>query len=154
MNQILPNLTLYPFISDRFILTMMKFLIVDDDLVSRKYLHGILRQHGYCDIAVNGKEAVEYVRLSIQNQDVYDLIFLDIMMPEMDGDETLEVIRNIEEKAEISTGQGAKIAMISALNDKKNILTSFSKGCEYYLVKPVHQDKIQEIVNEVSSPVL
>ena len=130
----------------------MKILIVDDDLVSRKYLHGILRRYGYCEIAANGKEAVEYVRASIERKDPYDLVFLDIMMPEMDGDETLEVIRNMEEKAEISSGQGAKIAMISALNDKKNILSSFSKGCEYYLVKPVHHEKIKEIMEEVTSP--
>ncbi len=127
----------------------MKILIVDDDLVSRKYLHGILRKYGYCEIAANGKEAVEYFRLSIENNDPYDIVFLDIMMPEMDGDETLEIIRKIEEDSQIATGQGAKIAMISALNDKKNILSSFSKGCEYYLVKPVHQDKILEIMNDI-----
>ncbi len=130
----------------------MKILIVDDDLVSRKYLHGILRRYGYCEIAANGKEAIEYFELSIQKKEPYDMVFLDIMMPEMDGDETLEMIRKIEEEAEIAAGQGAKIAMISALNDKKNILSSFSKGCEYYLVKPVHHDKIQEIMEEVDSP--
>ncbi|MBU2515474.1 response regulator [bacterium] len=132
----------------------MKILIVDDDLVSRKYLHGILRRYGYCEIAVNGKEAIEYFELSIKKKDPYDMVFLDIMMPEMDGDETLEMIRKIEEDAEIASGQGAKIAMISALNDKKNILSSFSKGCEYYLVKPVHHDKIQEIMEEVTSPTI
>lgn len=79
------------------------------------------------------------------------MVFLDIMMPEMDGDETLELIRKLEEEAKIASGQGAKIAMISALNDKKNILSSFSKGCEYYLVKPVHHEKIQEIMEEVTA---
>jgi two-component system chemotaxis response regulator CheY len=129
----------------------MKILIVDDDLISRKYLHGILRKYGSCEIAANGKEAVEYYKMSIASKTYYDIVFLDIMMPEMDGDETLEVIRKLEEAAEISTGQGARIAMISALNDKKNILSSFSKGCEYYLVKPVHHEKIQEIMDDVGS---
>lgn len=126
----------------------LKILIVDDDLISRQYLYGILRRYGKCEIAVNGKEAIECVKLSIDNNDLYDVVFLDIMMPVMDGDETLELIRKIEEDAEIVSGQGTRIAMISALNDKKNILTSFSKGCEYYLVKPVHHKKIQEIMSE------
>lgn len=128
-----------------------KILIVDDDLVSRKYLHGILRKYGTCEIAANGKEAVECCKVSIESKDLYDMIFLDIMMPEMDGDETLEVIRKLEEEAKIASGQGAKIAMISALNDKRNILSSFSKGCEYYLVKPVHHHKIQEIMEDLDS---
>lgn len=130
----------------------MKILIVDDDLVSRKYLHGILRRYGYCEIAANGREAIDYVKLSIEDNEPYDMVFLDIMMPEMDGDETLEMIRKIEEEAKIASGQGSKIAMISALNDKKNVLSSFSKGCEYYLVKPVHHNKIQEIMEEIMSP--
>lgn len=129
----------------------MRILIVDDDLVSRKYLHGILRKYGYCEIAANGKEAVEYFDTGLKSNTPYDMIFLDIMMPEMDGDETLEKIRCIEEDANIESGQGAKIAMISALNDSRNILASFSKGCEYYLVKPVPHEKIQEIMREVIS---
>jgi two-component system, chemotaxis family, chemotaxis protein CheY len=127
----------------------LKILIVDDDLISRKYLHGILRKFGSCDIAVNGKEALEFFKIAIKNKDLYSIVFLDIMMPEMDGDETLRLIRELEEKADIDTGQGAKVAMISALNDKKNVLASFSGGCEYYLVKPVHHHKIEEIVTEI-----
>lgn len=127
----------------------LRILIVDDDLISRKYLHGILRKYGSCEIAANGKEAVEYFKMSLASKTFYDIVFLDIMMPEMDGDETLEQIRKLEEATRIASGQGAKIAMISALNDKKNILSSFAKGCEYYLVKPVHHEKIQEIMNEV-----
>ncbi|MBU3916266.1 response regulator [bacterium] len=129
----------------------MKILIVDDDLVSRKYLHGMLRKYGYCEIAVNGKEAVEYFSQGIKSGVPYNMVFLDIMMPEMDGDETLEIIRKIEEDSGIAAGQGCKIAMISTLNDKKNILSSFSKGCEYYLIKPVQYKKIIEVMEEVIS---
>lgn len=129
----------------------LKILIVDDDLISRKYLNGILRQYGRCDIAANGKEAIEYIEMSLEQQQLYDIVFLDIMMPEMDGDETLVQIRQIEDEARIAAGQGVKIAMISALNDKKNILSSFSKGCEYYLVKPVHHEKIREIMEELGN---
>lgn len=129
----------------------LKILIVDDDLISRKYLHGILRKYGSCDIAVNGKEAVEYFKLGIAIKEPYDIVFLDIMMPEMDGDETLKLIRKLEEEADIAAGRGAKVAMISALNDKKNVLASFSSGCEYYLVKPVHHDKINEIMMDIES---
>ncbi len=127
----------------------MKILIVDDDLVARKYLYNIVKDYGYCEIAVNGLEAVEYFQLEMKDETPYDVVFLDIMMPIMDGDETLEKIRNIEEEKGIVTGHGAIIAMVSALSDRKNVLSAFAKGCEYYLIKPVQQNEVFEMMDEI-----
>ncbi len=127
----------------------MRFLIVDDDLTNRKLLHTMLEDIGHCDIAVNGKEAVEYFLISFNEKDFYDVIFLDIKMPVMDGHETLKRIRSIEEENEIFVGAGVKVVMVTALGDKQNILSAFHEGCEYYLVKPFQQKKLFELLEEM-----
>ncbi len=127
----------------------MKFLIVDDELTNRKLLNSMLEDVGDCDIAVNGKEAVEYFENSLKEKDFYDVVFLDIKMPVMDGHETLKRIRVIEEENGIFIGNGVKIVMVTALGDKQNILSAFHEGCEYYLVKPFQQAKLFELLEEM-----
>ena len=63
----------------------MKILIAEDDFTSRLLLLTLLKNYGPLDIAVNGKEAVEAARVALEAGKPYDLICLDIMMPEMDG---------------------------------------------------------------------
>ncbi len=75
----------------------MKTLIVEDDFTSRVLLQEVLKRDGTVHIAVNGKEAVDAVRAAMDAGEPYDLICLDIMMPEMDGYEALKEIRAIEE---------------------------------------------------------
>ena len=68
----------------------MKTLIVEDDFTSRLLLQEILKRFGEIHIAVNGKEAVAAVRSAMDAGVPYDLICLDMMMPEMDGREASE----------------------------------------------------------------
>ena len=120
----------------------MKVLIVEDDFTSRSVLLNILRPLADCDVAVNGEEALTAFRIAVQNKAPYDLILLDIMMPEKDGQQVLKEIRQIEEKNGILGLDGAKIIMITALSDSENIMTSFRYQCEAYLVKPVRADQL------------
>ncbi len=120
----------------------MKTLIVDDDFTSRKLLLKMLSGYGSCEVAVNGKEAVEAYKLALEEKEAYDLICLDIMMPEMDGQQVLKEVREIEHSRGINGLDGVKIIMTTALNDFKNIKKSFREQCEAYLVKPIEKEKL------------
>ncbi len=122
----------------------MKTLIVEDDFTSRLLLQQILLKWGQAHIAVNGKEAVEAVRIAMESGDPYNLICLDIMMPEMDGQEALKHIRKLEEDCCILSYQGAKIIMTTALGDMKNVNNAFHGLCDAYLVKPIDKKKLVE----------
>ncbi len=74
----------------------MRILIAEDDFIGRKVLQTYLQQHGTCDIAINGMEAVDLFLRAKKEGKPYDLICLDIMMPIMDGIAVLKTIRNIE----------------------------------------------------------
>ena len=120
----------------------MKILIAEDDFVSRKVMLGHLSQYGDCDVAIDGIEAVQAITSAIESDVPYDLVFLDIMMPNMDGQEALTCIRNLESENGISLGDGAKVAMSTALSDAHNVLKAFNGQCEAYIVKPVTREKI------------
>ncbi len=122
----------------------MKCLIVEDDFAARRLLQRYLSSHCDCDIAVDGNEAIEAFRQATDEKEPYDLICLDIMMPNMNGHEALKAIRQIESEHGINGLDGVKVIMTTALGDPKNIMGAFREGCEAYIVKPVEKDKLLE----------
>lgn len=121
----------------------MRTLIVEDDFTSRRILQKFLEPYGETNIAVNGQEAVEAFRMAMEEGNVYDLICLDIMMPEMDGHQVLDEIRGIEEKHGVEIGGGVKIIMTTALVDSDNVLKSFKGMCDAYMTKPVDREELE-----------
>jgi two-component system, chemotaxis family, chemotaxis protein CheY len=115
----------------------MKTLIVEDDFTSRLFLQTFLSRYGVCHIAVNGKEAVEAFRVANDNELPYDLICMDIMMPEMDGKEAVRQVRAQEEARGILSHHGVKIVMTTAVTDLKEVVQSFQQLCDAYLFKPI-----------------
>jgi CheY-like chemotaxis protein len=120
----------------------MKTLIVEDDFTSRLLLQEILKSFGPLHIAVNGQEAVDAVKIALEAKEHYDLICLDIMMPEMDGHEALKQIRDMEMANGIYSKNGAKIMMVTALGDMKNATTAFYNLCDVFLPKPIQKAKL------------
>ena len=118
----------------------MKILIADDNLTCRKLLKKYLSDHGNCDIAVDGSMAIKAVRNALSKSDPYDLICLDIEMPNMNGQETLIAIRQAEAELDIAGLDCSKVIMTTVCDDKENILTAFRNGCEVYLIKPIEKD--------------
>ncbi|MEA3226399.1 MAG: response regulator [Planctomycetota bacterium] len=120
----------------------MKCLIVEDEFTARKLLQVYLSDYGDCFVAVNGREAVQAFREALEEGQPYDLICLDIMMPEMDGHEALKLIRQIESERGIAGLDGVKVIMTTALDDSKNVMGAFRGGCEAYVVKPVAKENL------------
>jgi len=129
----------------------MRTLIAEDDFTSRLLLQSFLSRYGECHVAVNGKEAVESFRLSLENGRRYDLVCMDIMMPEMDGQAAVCGIRALEESAGFLSTSGSKIIMITALDDVKNVVTSFKALCDAYIFKPVD---IAQLLTQLKSMAL
>ncbi|MEI7846018.1 MAG: response regulator [Chloroflexota bacterium] len=117
----------------------MKTLIVEDDFTSRLLMQQMLKDFGQVLVAVDGQEAVEAVRLALQNGEPYDLICLDIMMPGLDGQQALTVIREMEADRDILPGQGVKIVMTTSLADLENKARAFVNQCDGYLTKPIYK---------------
>ncbi|MGE5458472.1 MAG: response regulator [Methanococcaceae archaeon] len=127
----------------------MRTLIVEDDFISRLVLQKMLSPISGCDIAINGKEAVGAFSLALAEGNPYDLICLDIMMPEMDGRAALKIIRQQEKDMEIAPQREVKIIMTTALDTPKEVIDAFySGGCTSYLVKPIIKKKLFDMIKE------
>jgi two-component system chemotaxis response regulator CheY len=128
----------------------MKTLIVEDDFISRTILKKILAPYGICDTVVNGKEAVDAFSIAKAEGAPYELICLDIMMPEMDGREALRRIRQKEKESGIQPKKEVKIIMITALDTPKEVIEAYYKGgCSSYIVKPIQKAKIIENIKDL-----
>ncbi len=121
----------------------MKCLIAEDHLLSRRILKEMLSSQFDCDIAVNGQEAIDSFQLAHESKRPYDVIFMDIMMPVVDGLEALLCIRTIERKMGIPHGMAVKVVMTTALDDPHTVVKSFNE-CEAdaYIVKPLSRHKL------------
>jgi two-component system, chemotaxis family, chemotaxis protein CheY len=119
-----------------------RVLLAEDDFASRLLLQTFLSRYGECHIAVNGREAVEAFRSALEQGQSYDLICMDIMMPEMNGREAVRQIRALEAAHGIFSSFGAKIIMTTAMNDIKEVIRCYQELCDAYLVKPIDLIKL------------
>ncbi|NCC23859.1 MAG: response regulator [Deltaproteobacteria bacterium] len=121
----------------------MKILIVEDDFIGRKVLQNLLAPYGEVDIAMDGKEGMQAFELAHAERAPYELICLDIMMPNMDGHEALKNIRIREQEMGVEPASEAKIVMTTALDDPRNVFEAYYQGgATGYLAKPINRDKL------------
>ena len=124
----------------------MKILIVEDSYVARSLLHELLQQYGTVDVTSNGQDAIEQLKNGWREQQPYDLLFLDIMMPQINGHQVLNYLRREEKK---QAQQVSRVVMTSALNDSKNVLECFREGADCYLTKPIKPSKVKQILEDL-----
>ncbi len=108
----------------------MKILVVEDEPTLNKIIAKRLKIETYSvDCAFNGKEALEYLDAA-----EYDLLIVDIMMPEMDG---LTLVKKIREK-----GGRVPVLFLTALDSTQDKVTGLDSGGDDYLVKPFEFDEL------------
>ncbi|NNG01936.1 MAG: response regulator, partial [Desulfobacteraceae bacterium] len=117
----------------------IQILLAEDNLVNQKLAKMMLGKAGYkVDVAVNGKEAVERYA---STPDAYDLIFMDIQMPEMDGKRAAKTIREMgfdDIPIVAMTAQAMK-------GDREKCLDA---GMNDYITKPIKREVVFEILEK------
>ncbi len=128
----------------------MKILVVEDDFASRRMMQGLLAAYGEVDVAVDGGEAVDAFRLAWGDSRPYDIVFMDIMMPHVDGQEALKRIRAVEREMGIRTMDEVKVVMTTVMEDPQNVIEAFHEGgATAYLVKPINVEKLRSELDKL-----
>jgi two-component system chemotaxis response regulator CheY len=118
----------------------MRVLIVEDNPVNQEFLRAIMDPHGTCQAVETAEEALEAFEQAHQAGDPFDLVFMDIVLPGMDGQQALEKIRAREKSLGAAP---VKVIMTTALDDSKNMTRAFFQGQAIsYLTKPFTVDKV------------
>ena len=108
-------------------------LAVDDDALNRGVIERIVARKGHkVTLASGGKEAIEKVK-----EGIFDLVLLDIMMPDVDGVEVLKVIR------QQYSASALPVIMVSALDDREKVIELLELGANDYVTKPIDAKVLQ-----------
>jgi signal transduction histidine kinase/DNA-binding response OmpR family regulator len=119
----------------------LNILIAEDNIVNQKVAMGVLLQFGYqTDLVVSGKEAVEAVE-----RQKYDLLFMDVQMPNMDG---LEATRLICSR--MSPSERPYIVAMTANAMKEDRELCLSAGMDDYLSKPIRPEEIKAAIERAA----
>jgi DNA-binding response OmpR family regulator len=109
-----------------------KILIIEDDLPSIKYYETLLKNSG-ADISIfhNGKEFIDYIN---QKKEKIDLVFLDFLIPLINGIECLRIFRK--------TWKDVPVLMLTAYSSEQSKTEAYLAGCNEYVLKPIYPEKI------------
>lgn len=122
----------------------MRILVVDDELVSRKKMEKILEEFGDCFLVECGADAVKIFKEAWEMGVPFDLVSLDIGLPDMSGIDVLKRIRQIEKDKDIAKDKLSRVMMVTSHADQSLVLGSVEAGCNNYIVKPFSREKVVE----------
>lgn len=128
---------------------MWKVLVVDDNFLNRQLFVDTLEDLAQCEVAVNGKEAMDKYTASLSGKK-YDLVLLDIAMPEVNGIEFLKMLRDDEKARGLQTEARLPVIMVTAY--RQPFIEALDRGCDDYILKPIDPDvlvkKIKDRLNK------
>ena len=118
-----------------------RLLVVDDATIMRKRIGGIAREAGWEIVgeATNGLEG-----LALYRQNRPDLVTLDIVMPELDGVETLRQLRMED--------PDARVVMVSAVDQRAKLRECIALGALDFVVKPFDKDRLLSLFAKYAAP--
>jgi two-component system, NtrC family, response regulator AtoC len=112
-------------------------LLVDDEPGMLRYIRTLLEVDNYkVETASTGEEALERVQKGLQP----DMVLLDVLMPGIDGLETLEQLRQMK--------PGVKVVMLSCVNDTRKVVQAMRLGAQDYLTKPFQKAELDAVVDQ------
>ncbi|HXI72698.1 MAG TPA: response regulator [Verrucomicrobiae bacterium] len=129
----------------------LRILLVDDNAINQKVAARILTQIGYqADLAENGVKA-----LAALDANVYDLVFMDLMMPEMDGLEAANAIRERQKNPAAFPNYAGRIVIVAmtAHAQQSDRNKCIAAGMDDYLAKPIRPADLRNIIEKWALPV-
>ena len=123
-----------------------RILVIDDFETMRQLMRNAFIDLGYFNIddAVNGQEAYDLIKKAYHEKDPYQLIFADWNMPEMNG---LQLLHELQKDHLL---RGAPFMMVTAENEKSQVINAISAGVDDYIVKPLNPKTLVQKLEKIN----
>lgn len=141
-----PEITSHLLLDD---LLHLKILVAEDNMVNQEVIKRMLSLEGFTNItmASNGAEAIDDVKESIESNEVFDLIFMDVQMPKIDGLLATKMLRS-------NLNYDKPIIALTAFADESNVKECLNCGMSGFLAKPIRRTNLRKIIMEFSPQLL
>jgi len=127
----------------------MRILIAEDDLTSARYMEGLMARFGECQITSDGELAVEAFTAALDEGRPFQVVCLDVMMPNRNGQEALQQIRALEHERGVKSADEAKVVMTTALGDVRSVMGAYKEGATAYVTKPIMPERMFETLRSL-----
>ena len=124
----------------------LKLLVVEDNAINVLVAQSVLTKLGYsADVRGNGREALEAVE-----ENEYDLVFMDLQMPEMDGLDATRAIRALAEKGDSQRDRFAELTIVAMTADvmKENQTACTEAGMNDFISKPIDIEELRKVIQK------
>jgi PAS domain S-box-containing protein len=119
----------------------LRILVVDDNQTNRTILLKMLESFGcYAEAVESGTEALQILKRAVRKEKLFDLVLLDMQMPEMDGEATLRAIKDDPEIKHVL------VVILTSIGIRGDVVRLEALGCAGYLTKPVKQSQLFDII--------
>ncbi|KAF7177277.1 hypothetical protein CNMCM7691_005167 [Aspergillus felis] len=123
----------------------VRVLVAEDNVVNQEVVLRMLRLEEVYDVTVvkDGQEAYDTVKANMEEGKVFDLIFMDIQMPNLDGLQSTRLIRGM--------GYSAPIVALSAFSEESNIKDCMDSGMDMFISKPIRRPALKQVLNKFAT---
>lgn len=116
-----------------------KVFVVDDDSGVRRMVSNIIEEEKIGQVVGEAADGMEAVDLIMDLQP--DLVMIDLLMPELDGIETIKKLKN--------SGFGGMFVLLSKITDKMMVREAYQAGVEFYIHKPINKEEVCHVIKKV-----
>ena len=118
----------------------VRVLVAEDNKVNQEVVLRMLKLEDIYDVTVakDGQEAYELVKKSMEDHRLFNVIFMDVQMPNLDGLQSTRLIRGI--------GYSAPIIALTAFAEESNVKDCMDSGMDYFLPKPIKRPALKQVL--------
>jgi two-component system chemotaxis response regulator CheY len=124
---------------------------VEDEPTTRMVLEDILSERGECRVCANGLDAVRLFGEALRGGEPFDVVIMDLIMPQMDGTEALGEMRAMERDHGVAPGSEVAVVVLSETRDVKQVMGAYREGLvSAYLSKPLDGAVLLRTLDELT----
>lgn len=125
----------------------VKVLVAEDNKTNQEVVLRMLKLEDVYDVTVakDGQEALDKVKESMERKTPYNLIFMDVQMPNLDGLQSTRLIRQ--------SGFSAPIVALTAYSEESNIQQCYDSGMDFFLSKPIRRPALKHVLKTYCAPI-